>query len=152
MVKKELIAIGIVVIAGLVVSQVYAHGTGRGTGWGMHGMMGWGRGHMMGQGYYGGHMAYGPGGYSKESRELEKRWESFYDETGELRRELRKKHLELGSLLSDKSPDEGKVLAKHKEIAQLRSQLEEKELQFRLKNRDLSGGTFGYCYGPGMGW
>jgi len=148
--KKGLVVIGIALLAGLVVSQVYAHGLGRGWGGG------WGYGHMMGPGYYGGHMmgygGYGRGGYYEGSREQADKWEKFYDETRNLTRELRQKSLEMDSLLSEQNPDESKVLAKQKEISQLQAQLEEKELRFRLKNRDIGGGGYGYCPGPGMGW
>jgi Spy/CpxP family protein refolding chaperone len=150
MIKKTLIGLAIIVAAGFLGSQVYAQWGG--YGWGMpRGMMGggWGYGHMMGPGYYGGHMGYGPQSYSKESQE---KIEKFYGETQGLRQELRQRYFELESLLRQKTPDENKVLAKQKEISQLRAQLDEKELKFQLENRNLAGTGGWYCGGPGMGW
>jgi zinc resistance-associated protein len=155
MLKKALVVIGITLLAGFVVSQVYAHGPGGGWGYMMGpGMMGggWYGGPMIGPGY-GGYMGYGPGGYYWETREQAEKWDKFYDETRDARQQLRQKYLELDELLSKKSPDESKVLAKQKEISQLEAQLEEKELQFRLKTPDIGRGGYGfYCHGPGMGW
>ncbi len=147
MMKKSLIVVGVLVVAGLVGSQVYAQWS---DSWGMHrGMMGggWGYGPMMGPGYYGGPMGYGPGPYSKEFQE---KTDKFFNETRGLRQDLRQKYFELESLLSQRTPDESKVLAKQKEISQLRAQLEEKEFQFQLKNPDARGDW--YCGGPGAAW
>ncbi|MBW2119915.1 MAG: hypothetical protein JRH09_18625 [Deltaproteobacteria bacterium] len=138
--KKSMVVIGMALLAGFVVSQVYAHGPGSGWGGMMGpGMMGHGtgRGHMMGPDYYGGQRGYGHGRYYEESREQGEKWDKFYDETRDLRRDLRQKYQERDELLNQKEPDESKVLAKQKEISQLQGQLEKKELQFRLKNRDI---------------
>jgi Spy/CpxP family protein refolding chaperone len=154
MVKKTLIGMAIVLAAAFLGSQVYAQWSG--YGWGMPGPMmggGWGYGHMMGPGYSGYHMGYGPQTYSKESQE---KIEKFYAETQGLRQDLRQKYFELESLLNQPNPDETKVLAKQKEISQLQAQLEAKDLKFQLDNRDLAGAGTGtgdwYCGGPGMGW
>jgi zinc resistance-associated protein len=177
MFKKALIVIGIALLAGFGVSQVYAHGSGRdwGGGWGYGYMMGpgmMGPG-MMGPGYgYGGQMmgpgyrgqGYGRGGYYGGNQQQADKWDKFYDETRNLRQELRQKYLEMDDLLSQKNPDQSKVLAKQKEISQLQAQLEEKELQFRLNNRDADdpgwgrygmmgyGWGHGYMMGPGYGY
>lgn len=148
--KKGLLAVVVILLAGLVGTQVYAHWFG--SGWGMPGGMmgrGWGYGPMMGPGFFGTHMDYGPEVYSKESRE---KIEKFYGETQGMRQELQQKYLELENLLSQATPDEGKVLAKQKEISQLQAQLDEKELKFKLNNRDLAPRAGWFCAGPRMGW
>lgn len=137
-------------MVGLVGTQVYTHWFG--SEWGMPGGMmrgGWGYGPIMGSGFLGAHMGYGPEVYSKESRE---KIEKFYEETQGLRQELPQKYLELENLLNQATFDEAKVLAKQKEISQLQAQLDEKELKYRLNNRDLAPREGWFCGGPWTGW
>lgn len=150
MTKKSFLVVGVILLAGLVGTQVYAHWFG--LGWRMPGGMmsrGWGYGSMMGPGCSLGYPGYGPEVYSKETQE---KIAEFSKETEGLRQELRQKYFELQNLLNQRNPDEDKVLAKQKEISQIQGQLDEKELKFQLKNPNLARERGWYCGGPGMGW
>lgn len=81
----------------------------------------------------------------------EKQWK----ETVSLRNEMQTKRLELRTLWTAPSPDKNKILAKQKEINELRDKLQAKATDFRLETRKILTpeqaaqiGTFG----PGMGF
>ena len=63
--------------------------------------------------------------------------ESLFKESIPLRNEIRSKRFELKALWAQTSPDEGKILAKQKEISVLRSDLQEKVTKSRLEMRKI---------------
>ena len=81
----------------------------------------------------------------------EKQWK----DTVTLRNEMQTKRLELRTLWSAPNPDKDKILAKQKEMNELRGKLQAKATDFRLETRKIltpeqaaQVGTFG----PGMGF
>ena len=62
---------------------------------------------------------------------------SFFEQTLPLRNELMSKKFELKALWVQTNPDEGKILAKQKEINDLRAQLGEKVTKNRLEMRKI---------------
>ena len=62
---------------------------------------------------------------------------SFFEEALPLRNELMSKKFELKALWVQTNPDEGKILAKQKEINALRAQLQEKGTKNRLEMRKI---------------
>lgn len=81
----------------------------------------------------------------------EKQWK----ETVSLRNEMQTKRLELRTLWTAPSPDKDKVLAKQKEINELRDKLQAKATDFRLETRKIltpeQAAQIG-TGGPGMGF
>jgi Spy/CpxP family protein refolding chaperone len=63
--------------------------------------------------------------------------ERFFDETADMRREIRQKRLEMGALWLDPKSDPEKIKAKHKEILELQRQFQEKRLDHRLALREI---------------
>ena len=63
--------------------------------------------------------------------------ESFFKEALPLRNDLMSKKLELRSLWLQTNPDEEKILAKQKEINDLKAQLQEKGTKNRLEMRKI---------------
>jgi len=125
----------------------------------------WGRGrHMMG--FWGDSYGRGYGDLTSEQRDqMRDLDQKYYDKTVELRRRLWDKSDELDSVLNSPNPDDEKVKALHKEISQMRSELEEQRLDYELKARKIApdhrpyhfwGGRDGYhrgeAYGRGMGY
>jgi Spy/CpxP family protein refolding chaperone len=167
---KTLISIvGITLLSVLLIAPlaVWAHGWGAGGGH-MMGNWGGGPGNMMG--YWGG----GPGNYnqydgnyntlnSKQQEQLADLNRKFYDETKTLREKLWSKSAELNALLSETSPDTGKISKLQKEISNLRAKLDEKAINNEIEARKIApetrfGGGNGYGhmmgrygYGPMMG-
>lgn len=80
----------------------------------------------------------------------EKQWK----ETVSLRNEMQTKRLELRTLWTAPSPDKDKVLAKQKEMNELRDKLQAKATDFRLETRKIltpeQAAQVG-SFGPGMG-
>ena len=84
--------------------------------------------------------------------------ESFFKEIFPLRKDLQTKRLEMRVLWAENPPDQAKILAKQKEINQLREQIQEKATKFRLETRQVLTpeqqaqlGPYGPGYGPGFG-
>lgn len=128
-------------------------------------LAGWGRGygHMMGYGPMGGPGMMGSGwhrGYygdvsPEESAALEKQRTAFFEATRDIRQQLYEKDLALQSELAQDEPDTGKAAQLQSEISDLRSELDQKRLEFEIQARksspDLRRG-YGGGYGPMMGY
>jgi Spy/CpxP family protein refolding chaperone len=123
---------------------------------------GWGRGrHMMGNWGSGPEYCYGSergyGEVTKDQRsKLEELDRKFYDETANLRNEIRTKSAELDSLLRSPDPDPEKVKAVQGELSDLRAKVDEKHLAYELEARKIlpelrSSGRYGMGYGHHMG-
>lgn len=118
--------------------------------WGPH----WGGGqHMMG--YWGNGSDYG-----RDARDLTAEQRSkldaldrkFYEETRELRDQIWTKSRELDVTLNATTPDLEKAKTIQKDISELRSKLDEKELTYDLEARKIVPDTsLGYGYGRHMG-
>ncbi len=129
---------------------------------------GWGRGygHMGGYGYgpMGGPGMMGPGWQRggcyygnlspEEGAALEKERAAFFEATEGLRQQLYEKNQALQSELAKKNPDSGAASKLQGEISTLRSELDQKRLDFQLQARKIvpnfspnNGG-----YGPMMGY
>jgi len=103
----------------------------------------WGPGFNRGAGYG----AYGPGAcwgnYDRQSltEEQEAKLDSLdkqhFDETRTLRRELWTKRDKLDELMNSENPDRDQVMTLQKEIAQLRDQLQEKNLDYALQAKKI---------------
>jgi Spy/CpxP family protein refolding chaperone len=142
--KKMLVAV-LVVALSLSTGAAMAQGWGRGSGYGP----GSGPG-------YGPRGAWGPGLNltSEQNQKLQALQESFLKQTLPLRNEMQIKQFDLRTLWAQSNPDQGKILAKQKEINALREQLQEKGIQNRLEIRKIltpeQQAQFG-IYGPGYG-
>lgn len=108
---------------------------------------GWGRGHHM-MGPWGS----GPGyrwqyerGYGELTEEQQSRLEEldrkFYKETTDLRNKIWEKSSELNTLLNSSDPDPEKVRALHKELSDLRAEMEGKSLTYELEARKIIPGS-----------
>ena len=123
-------------------------------GWGRGGhMMGpWGRAPGHGWGYERGY-----GDITKEQRsQLEELDRKFYDETANLRNEIRTRSAEFDSLLRRPDPDLEKVKALQRELSDLRAKVDEKHLTYELEVRKInpelrSSEGYGRGHGHHMG-
>jgi Spy/CpxP family protein refolding chaperone len=106
----------------------------------------WGKGPGMGMGYgpySGGPGLAGPGRWGalnltpEQVEKMKALRKSFFEQALHLRNELMSKKLELKALWVQTNPDEGKILAKQKEINDLRAQLGEKVTSNRLEMRKI---------------
>ena len=99
----------------------------------------------------------------EQIRRLETLHEKFLKETISITDDLALKRVELRTLWLSTSPEEGKILAKDKEINSLKDQLQEKETKYLLEARkvltseqQLKATPFfmrgGFWSHPGMGW
>ena len=129
-------------IAVLAVALLATSGVVMAQGWG--GGPGGGRGPGMGMGYGPNDPGYGPGAWgaglnlsAEQTQKMQALRESFFKETIPLRNEMMIKKLELQTLWAQKKPDEGKILAKQKEINALRAQFQEKATKHRLEARNI---------------
>ena len=84
----------------------------------------------------------------------EKQWK----DTVSLRNEMQTKRLELRTLWTAPNPDKNKILAKQKEVSELRDKLQAKATDFRIEARNVltpeqaaQVGTFGPAMGFGGG-
>lgn len=158
--KRLVTLLGIVVLVGAVAVPVVAHGPNWGKG---HHMMG-SRGDCPG---YGTQHGPGYGSLTEEQRtQLDKLHQKHHDETARHRNEIWTKSRELNTLLNSPNPDTEKAKALQKEISDLRAQLAEKRLNFKLEERKIvpearfgkgygKGGYYGHHmrgHGPGMGY
>jgi len=62
---------------------------------------------------------------------------SFHNDTRDLRYNLEIKRIEMRKLFTDPKTDDAILLAKHKEISELRQQLSEKKAQMRIEWRKI---------------
>jgi len=117
---------------------------------------GWGPGHM--RGFWGRGSGYRPNGnYAQVTPEQNEKLadlnRKFFDDTQELRSQLWSKRTELSAALSQANPDTAKVDELQKQISDLRSQLDQKRINYQLEARKIapeaSGPAYGYGYGYG---
>ena len=159
-IKTTLIIVAFVATAGIV-STAFAHGGWGGGAYGGH-MMGYGYGMgpgMMGYGYGPGYGRYHRGNYPadlsrEDSNKLQQAQDKFFDETHNLRDQIRDKQYALNDELDNANPDKAKVAELQKAISKLQASYDQKALEYRLEVRKiLPEGTegFGYGYGPGYG-
>ena len=127
--KGLITVLGILFVVGVIALPVLADGPG------------WGRGgHMMGYGGrghgYGGQYGMGDGNMTRGQRSQSDQFDgSFYNETAELRNEIRTKTAELGTLLNSSDPDTERARALQKEISDLRAKIDDKRLSYELEAR-----------------
>lgn len=143
------------IIAVLIVALFAAAGVAMAQGWGR------GPGYGLGPCGVGAGPGYSPKGAwaglnltPEQNQKMEALREGFLKETLPLRNEMQIKQLELRTLWGQTNPDEGKILAKQKEINALRAQLQEKGTKNRLEMRKIltpeQQAQLG-SYGPGFG-
>jgi len=78
--------------------------------------------------------------------------QKFYNDTETLRKNIWNKENEMTSLLNGENPDREKLGILQKEISQLRTQMDEKRLAYRIETRKAAPeGTYGGGYGRGRG-
>jgi zinc resistance-associated protein len=82
----------------------------------------------------------------------------FQDDTAGLRKQMMVKHAELGALWRAENPDQKAIEAKQKEVNDLKGQIQQKMVAFRLEARKIApnagmgmGRGFGHGKGMGMG-
>lgn len=174
-----ILTLSIVAVAAIAYAD-YGYGPGAMMGGGYRGghMMGpgYGGGYMMGPGYGGGYMMgrgghmmdwdgahgyyYGDDGLTAEQKvAIETAQKKFYDETIDLRRQLDARQYELNSEIYKNNPDKAKIESLEKDIAKLRTDLDQKSVKHALEMRKLlpesdqgqaygawSGGNGRYCW------
>ncbi len=123
---------GIVLLVAAIAIPVLAHGPGRGMGR-----------HMMG--YREGGPGYGcqyNRGYDRLTEEqrsqLDKLHQRFYDDTAQLRDEIRAKSAELDTLLNSPNPDAERAKALQKEISDLRARIAQNRINLELEERKVA--------------
>jgi Spy/CpxP family protein refolding chaperone len=151
---KAILLISVILLSGAAL--VYAQG-GYGPG---HHRAGCG-GYMMGPGYHGSMMGYGPGNgcyrgrgglTEKEAAQVDAAREKFHNDTKELRGKMDEKAVQLRNEMVKDEPDGGKAAKLQKELSDLRAQFDQKALTHRLEMRKLLPDTFqGQGYGRGGG-
>jgi len=125
-----LLGIGILSVVLATHAPAWARGWGGGGWGGPGGCPGYGAGTGPG---------YGPGALSEEqSAKMDELYQSHYDETAQMRNDLRAKRAELNRLVNSPEPDREKILALQKEVNDLRSVLSEKRTDFMLKAREIA--------------
>ena len=153
---KAFMVVTIAVLLGFGATVYAGMGYGRG-GYGP-GMMGYGP-QMMGPGYgmglgYGrgpGMMGYGPGmgrgfqgyGYTgdlkdEDLKKLNEQRNAFFEGTKNLRNDLYEKNFELRSELVKQSPDSQKAGNLQKEISDLRTQLDQKRIDYMIELKKIN--------------
>ncbi|MGD2127494.1 MAG: periplasmic heavy metal sensor [Desulfobacteraceae bacterium] len=164
--KRRLTAVlGIAVLVAALAVPAFAWGPG------------WGRGHHM-MGYWNQEPGYcwdegrGYGNPTQQQRnKLEQLDRKLYDETANLRNEIRVKSAQLDTVLNSPDPDMEEAKALQKEINDLRAELDEKRLNYEIESRKIIPGErfsrghgrsygrhmMGYGqhmggYGPGSSW
>jgi zinc resistance-associated protein len=140
----KIIGIGLLVAAMAVPVVVLAQG-----GWGGYHMMDqWGRSPGQGTPNDRGYSALTP----DQRSQLDQLDRKFYEETADLQKALWEKSSELNALLNAADPDIKRVKALFKEVNNLQSQLDEKNLDYNLEQRKIiPGSRFGGGYGSPQG-
>ncbi|MEW6667653.1 MAG: hypothetical protein AB1512_20790 [Thermodesulfobacteriota bacterium] len=136
---------------------VEAQGMRGGMMGGGYGMMGpaWGRGAWMGPGYWRGSYGYSGYGYNPGYGQAAAPSGAarFAEETSDLRERIDKKSKEVEDLIGQEKPDKDSILAAHRELLNLQSQLEQRAMQYRLENMQPAGPTpYGRGYGTYPAW
>lgn len=141
--KKLTLLIGALLLSGLFIMLPgsWAFDGGRG-------------GHMMGRWGYDGYERGNRGFDSTLTREEQEQLNTldcrYYEETRELRNQLWSKTAELDTALMQTTPDTDTVIRLQKEVSDLRSRLEEKEITYELEARKIAPNKrFGAGYGYG---
>ena len=94
---------------------------------------------------------YGYQGPDKRIRH-DQRGEEFYNDTAEIRNQIRTKSAELGTLLNSPNPDIEKAKSLQREISELQAKMDEKRLNYELETRKSAPeGSYGRGYGRGYG-
>jgi Spy/CpxP family protein refolding chaperone len=147
--KRTMAALGLAV-AVLTAATAFAWGPGSGRGMGM--------GYGPGQGY-----GYGPGAVMstlspEQVAQIQKIQSDRYTEMAPVRNEMFTKRTELQALFREPALDQAKIAAKHKEIAALQAQMQEKALAARMAVAEVltpeqraQVPAFGPGMGPGFG-
>jgi Spy/CpxP family protein refolding chaperone len=132
--KRLVIVLGILLLAGAVAVPVLARGPGGEEGY-----------HMMGP--------WGSGPYGGLTEEQFKKFDQlnqkFYNDTADLRKEVWTKSRELSDILSSAEPDAVKAKALQKEISNLKAKLADESLNYELEARKIAPKD---SYGRGYGW
>ncbi len=119
---------GIVVLVAAIAIPVLAHGPGRGRGR-----------HMMGNPDYCGQYGRGYEDLTGEQRsKLDKLHQRFYDDTAQLRDEIRAKSAELDTLLNSPNPDAERAKGLQKEISDLRARIAQNRINLELEERKVA--------------
>ena len=158
--KRIAMILGVMVLVGGLAAPVFAWGPG------MMGGYGYGMGPGM-MGYWGGGPGYA-GAYgnltAEQRNQLDTLSGKFYEETADVRNQIRAKSSELDSILNSANPDLERAKAIQKEINELRAKLDEKALNYEVAARKIvpqfrsdeayasSGGYPMGGYGPGSCW
>lgn len=79
----------------------------------------------------------------EELKAVQQERQRFFDETRDLRQDIRQKQLELQSELAKKTPDAQKAAALQKDISRFEQEFDQKRLDHRLKMKKID---------PEMGW
>lgn len=147
--KRLVMILGVVLLAGAVAIPVLARGPGGGKG-----------GQKMGRS--GSDPAFSSqyerryDNLTEEQRtQLDKLHQKFYDETAQLRTKIWAKRGELRILMNTSNPDVEKVKALQKELSDLKGKMAQERIDFQLEARKISpdlrfGGGFGSGYGRHM--
>ena len=130
---------------------VYAFAEG-GTDYGRH-HSGWG---YHGSGWH--HGGYGCPGYGnmmgdlsdEEIQKMDEQREAFLKSTENLRQEIYQKRLALESEFAKKSPDAKNAANLQKEISDLRSQIDQKRIEYMIEMKKINPGLGTEFMGPGM--
>lgn len=140
--RKKIITIALTIAILLGVTYVYAQEPGAGFG------------------PKGRHESWTPKGIPPLSQDQISKFQElrqkFIAETAKLRGDLLTKRLELKSLWTNPKADDKVIVEKEKELRDLKNQLSDKVLQFRLESRkfltpeQIAG--FGLGFGPGRGF
>ena len=158
--KRLLSIAAVILLVGVIASPLMAQSPGGGKG---------GSRIYGGRGYY----EYGPrGAYNDlttgQRDQLDALHKKFYDETSQLRRDLRDKRIDLHDLLDTENPDIEKAKAIQSEISTIQGNMAQKRVEFMVEKQKIApdarfgfGRGFGHRlgfarnwggYGPGSCW
>lgn len=144
--KKLLTVSGIILLVGALAYPVFA----RGPGWG-GGCPGWNTGG--GPGYCWRDQGPATNLTPEQQNQLNSMDQKFHNETATLRNNIWTRQNEMSILLNGDNPDPVKLRALQKEINQLKAEMSEKRLAYRLETRKVAPdrSTYGRGYGKGRG-
>jgi Spy/CpxP family protein refolding chaperone len=129
-IKKIIVALAVAVMLPGV-GAAMAQGWDRQPGMGMH------RSHQGGDGQEGPRIWKALDLSPDQSQKMKELREGLFKESIPIRNEITSKRFELRALWAQTNPDEGKILAKQKEINTLRADLQEKVTKKRLEMRKI---------------
>jgi Spy/CpxP family protein refolding chaperone len=142
--KKAIIALGLVMVMFLGVSYLYAQEQGDppGHGW-MHGEKSWGQGKRLNL-------------TPEQKARFQELRRKFIQENAQLIGDLVTKRLELRSLWTDPKADSQAILAKERELRDLKNRMRDKVIQYKLEFRNSLTPEqiekFGMMGGMGLGF